>query len=471
MAKKPFVSEPNPTSLPSLSSLDQLWLSEAIRLREEHAGPLEDAEANRRANAAGGDLAQRIQARALWLARRDGQLQALQHWRQGARLAGLLLLVLAVVSGAGLAIAALGNGERPVNLFWALGSLLGLHLLMLLGWALSFGLGSSASVLGRLWLWLSGKLARDAQAAHLAPALLLLLQRQGLTRWGLGALVHGAWLLTLGSALAVLLLLLATRRYGFVWETTILGSDTFVVLIQALGALPGVLGFSLPDAETIRASSTVLTEENARQAWSGWLLGVTFTYGLLPRLLLGLFCFWRWVQGRSRLRLDLSLPGYGLLRERLQPASERLGVCDAAPAELVEPQSGSLDGSSQGALLVAIELDDRRPWPPALPKGVGDAGVLDSREQRQRLLDQLSRFPPERLAVACDPRRSPDRGTLALIGELARSAGRTRVWLLPPPSGESLDSQRLDDWHQALDRLALPYAQGAPMTWLETGHD
>ena len=100
------------------------------------------------------------------LARRDGQLQALQHWRQGARLAGLLLLVLAVVSGAGLAIAALGNGERPVNLFWALGSLLGLHLLMLLGWALSFGLGSSASVLGRLWLWLSGKLARDAQAAH-----------------------------------------------------------------------------------------------------------------------------------------------------------------------------------------------------------------------------------------------------------------------------------------------------------------
>ncbi|WP_044870986.1 DUF2868 domain-containing protein [Pseudomonas sp. LFM046] len=465
------MSEANPDPLSPLSPLDQLWLTEAIRLREEHAGPLDDTEANRRANAAGGDLAQRIQVRALWLAQRDGQVQALQHWRQGARLAGLLLVVLALVSGAGLALAALGDGQRPVNLFWALGSLLGLHLLTLLGWALSFSLGGSASAVGRLWLWLSGKLARDAQAAHLAPALLLMLQRQRLTRWGLGALVHGAWLLALGSALVVLLLLLATRRYGFVWETTILGSDTFVFLTQALGALPALLGFSLPDAETIRASSSALTEESARQAWSGWLLGVTFTYGLLPRLLLGLFCLWRWLQGQSRLGLDLGLPGYSLLRERLQPTSERLGVCDAAPAELTQPQGGNLLGESHGALLVAIELDDRRPWPPALPKGVGDAGVLDSREQRQRLLDQLSRFPPARLAVACDPRRSPDRGTLALIGELARSAAQTRVWLLPAPTGEALDSQRLDDWHQALARLDLPHAQGAPMNWLETGHD
>jgi hypothetical protein len=464
------VSDTNSIPTP-LSRLDRLWLTEAIRLREEHAGPLEDAEANRRANATGGDLAQRIQARALWLAERDGQLQAQQHWRQGAQWAGLLLVLLALLGGAGLAFAALGDGQRPVNLFWALGSLLGLHLLTLLGWALSFGLGDSASLLGRTWLWLSARLARDAQAAHLAPALLLLLQRQGLTRWGLGALVQGVWVLTLGSALVVLLLLLATRRYGFVWETTILGSDTFVFLTRALGALPALFGFSLPDAETIRASSSVLADDSARQAWSGWLLGVTFTYGLLPRLLLGLFCLWRWLQGRARLGLDLSLPGYSLLRERLQPASERLGVCDAAPAELVEPRAGNQSGRSEGALLVAIELDDRRPWPPALPKGVGDAGVLDSREQRQRLLDQLSRFPPERLAVACDPRRSPDRGTLALIGELSRSAAQTRVWLLPAPPGEALDGQRLEDWHQALDRLALPHAQGAPMNWLETGHD
>jgi hypothetical protein len=73
--------------------------------------------------------------------------------------------------------------------------------------------------------------------------------------------------------------------------------------------------------------------------------------------------------------------------------------------------------------------------------------------------------------VAVDPRRSPDRGTLALLGELARTAGATRVWLLPPPPGEALDSQRLSDWHDGLARLQLTCSDGSPLAWLETGHD
>lgn len=466
------MSEPDPAPAP-LSPLDRLWLTEAIRLREEHAGPLEDGEANRRARALGGDLAARIEQRALLLAERDGQLQALWHWRQGAHLALAALLLLALLSGAGLALAALGDGQRPVNVFWALGSLLGLDLLLLLGWALGLLLaGDSGGALGRLWLWLSEKLARDAQAVQLAPALLLLLQRRRLGRWGLGVLVHGWWLLALLAALLTLLALLVTRRYGFVWESTLLGGETFIALTRALGALPALLGFSLPDAELIRASGdSALTSEAARHSWAGWLLGVLLVYGLLPRLLLLLLCLWRWRRGCAALQLDVELPGYGLLRERLQPSSERLGVCDAAPARLHQPPAGSHALESQGALLVAVELDPRRPWPPALPQGIRDAGVIDSREQRQRLLEQLSRFPPARLAIACDPRRSPDRGSLALLGELARSAGSTRVWLLPAPPGESLDGARLGDWHSALEQLQLAHSDSAPLRWLETGHD
>ena len=97
--------------------------------------------------------------------------------------------------------------------------------------------------------------------------------------------------------------------------------------------------------------------------------------------------------------------------------------------------------------------------------------MIDSREQRRQLLEQLTRFPPERLAIACDPRRSPDRGTLALLGELARCASATRVWLLPPTPGESLDSARLTDWHQALGTLGLTHGDTAPLNWLESGHD
>ena len=80
----------------ALTPLDELWLTETVRLREEHAGALEDEEANRRARAAAGDLQTRIKHRALWLAERDGMLKALHHWKQGARLA---LILLAVVRG------------------------------------------------------------------------------------------------------------------------------------------------------------------------------------------------------------------------------------------------------------------------------------------------------------------------------------------------------------------------------------
>ncbi|VVP07091.1 DUF2868 domain-containing protein [Pseudomonas fluorescens] len=454
-----------------LTPLQNLWLTETIRLREEHAGPLDDLEANRLARAAGGDLPSRIARRALWLAERDGLTAALKHWLQGARLALLLLMIFAVLSGAGLAFAALG--QTPVNVFWALGSLLGINLILLLSWALGLIFaGEHGATLGRLWLWLSEKFARDAKAAQLAPALLLLLQRKKLNRWALGALVNGLWLLAMLSALILLLTLMATRRYGFVWETTILGADTFIHVTQALGYLPSLLGFNVPTEEMIRASGDgALDIESARQAWATWLVGVLVVYGVLPRLLLALLCLWRWNSGKAALRLDLNLPGYAQLRERLMPTSERLGVNDPEPAQLHRIESNVGERASEGALLVAIELDEQRPWPPALPKNVSNAGILDSRESRHKLLEQLSRFPPARLAIACDPRRSPDRGSLALIAELARNAGATRIWLLQAPPGEALDGQRLGDWHAALQQLELPFADCAPMNWLESGHD
>jgi hypothetical protein len=457
----------------ALTPLDSLWLTETVRLREEHAGPLEDLEANRRARATAGDLPTRVKNRALWLAERDGLLSALHHWKQGARLALVVLAIVVVITGAGLAFAALGNGQAPVNVFWALGSLLGLNLILLLSWAMGMLFaGESTASLGRLWLWLSEKLARDAQAAQLAPALVLLLQRQRLNRWALGMVVNGAWFLTLFSALVILLMLMATRRYGFVWETTILRGDTFVSVTQTLGALPALLGFSMPTEAMIRASGdTALSIESARQAWAAWLVGVLLVYGIVPRLLLALVCLWHWRRGRAALSLDLSLPGYSQLRERLMPSSERLGISDAATEHLHSVQSGTPVLDSQGALLVAIELDDQRPWPPNLPKNVIDAGILDSRVSRQKLLDQLTRFPPARLAIACDPRRSPDRGSLALIAELARCAGATRIWLLQAPPGQALDAERLGDWYSALQQLEITYADSAPLKWLETGHD
>ncbi|WP_085580926.1 MULTISPECIES: DUF2868 domain-containing protein [unclassified Pseudomonas] len=456
-----------------LTSLQNLWLTETVRLREEHAGSLDDLEANRLARAAGGDLPGRIQRRALWLAERDGLTAALKHWLQGARLAVLLMAALACITGAGMAFSALGNGLGPVNIFWALGTLLGLNLILLLSWAVGLVFaGEHGAALGRLWLWLSEKLARDAKAAQLPPALMLLLQRHRLNRWAIGTLVNGLWLLIMLSALIMLVLLMATRQYDFIWESTLLGADFFAALTDALTAVPHALGWSAPRVDMIRVGlDGDYNRALVRQAWAIWLVGAVLIYGVLPRLILMLLCRWRWHRGRARLHLDLNLPGYAQLRERLMPSSERLGINDAAPEHLHRVESAVGAEVSEGALLVAIELDDQRPWPPALPKGVSDAGILDSRESRHRLLEQLTRFPPARLAIACDPRRSPDRGSLALIAELARNAAATRVWLLQAPQGQALDAERLGDWHVALQQLELPFADCAPMGWLEHGHD
>jgi hypothetical protein len=459
------VTEPTP--------LQRLWLTEAVRLREETAGPLEDREANRRARVNGGDLLTRLQHRALWLAKRDGLLDALEHWLQGAQLALIALAALALISGAGLAFAALGNGQTPVNVFWAMGSLLGLDLLMLLIWILGMTFsGQQNTSLGRLWLWLSEKLARDAKAAQLAPALVLLLQRQRLNRWAVGLVTHGAWLLALLSALLFMLILMATRRYGFVWETTILHSDTFVMITQHLGTAPAWLGFNVPDPEMIRASGdSALNIEIARKAWASWLVGVLLVYGIAPRFLLAMFCLWRWQRGRRSLGLDLALPGYSQLREQLMPSSERMGINDEASELPPLTQAGSTKLESNGAVLVAIELDDDRPWPPSLPKGAVDAGILDSRESRQILLEQMAHTPPARLVIACDPRRSPDRGSLGLIAELAGNAAATHIWLLQAPDNQTLDAARLGDWHTALQQLGLPFTESLPMSWLENGHE
>jgi len=451
----------------ALNKLDRLWLAEAVRLTEAHAGQLEDADANRHARARGGDLEQLILTRAERLAERDGLRTALLHWRQAATLVLLALAVFAVFTGAGLAAAALGNGERPVNVFWALGSLLGLHLFTLIGWLLGFASGGGAG-LGRLWLWLSGKLAHDARAVQLAPALLSLLSRAGLARWGLGLLANGFWLLITGTALLVLIAMLSTRRYGFSWETTLLTTDHIVALTQRLGALPALLGFPVPAPAVIEASSVALDQEAARQSWAGWLLGAMAVYGVLPRLLLTLLCGWRWRRGLRRLRLDLSLPEYQVLRTRLQPPGETLGVSDAAPDHLPQPPPVIAAGTGCGAVLVGIELDQDQPWPPPLPTGVADAGVVSSRQQRQALLEALIRQPPARLLIACDPRRSVDRGTLKLIAELAQLAAATRVWLV---AAEGADPARREQWRAALRELRLECREEAPLTWLESGHD
>lgn len=446
-----------------------LWAAETLRLRESLHGPLEDGTELRRTVAAGGSLDERLLYRARLLGEREGIPGLIVRWQQGARLTLLALALAAVLAGIGAATGALGDGSRPVNLLLALVALLGVNTLTLLLWfAGNLVQTDQLPWLGDAWLWLTRKLARGPTAALVPRALLELLSRERAVRPLGGVISHGLWLLALLSALATLLALLSARRYGFQWETTLLAPDTFVGLTHGLGLLPGLLGFPQPDAAMVHASiAPGQAPLQAQAMWSAWLVGTLLVYGLLPRALL---LAWSVVALRRRLgasRLDPSLPGFAELRERLMPVATP-SQDEAPPPGVFSPRRAAGPASSSAptqAVLAAIEVPAEHPWPPpGLHGGVYDAGRIDSRAERQRLLQALYQHRPRRLLLAIDASQTPDRGTIALLAELASLADDTRIASVTTHERQAL-------WKQQLEPAGLEMLPGAgldnALSWLE----
>ncbi len=456
---------------PTEQHFNALWLTETIRLQEEQQGALADSEAVRQARKIGGSLQQRLITRAQWLADKTKLAVAQQSVTTAQYWSIRILYLFAFFVGVGLVLPTFSATEHTINIFSALGCLLGLNLLMLAVWLVgTFIGGQSINQIGRFSLWLTSKLTGKKQAVQLMPALISLLHQNKLERWWLGKLTNGLWLLASIVALIALLLLLATQRYGFIWQTTILSADTFVDLVQLLGAIPHLLGFPIPSEQLIRESGDMaVMTDGARQIWATWLVGVLVVYGILPRLCLFILCNGLWRYGFKHLNLDLSLPNYSLLKTRLMPDTEIIGVTDDVTEHWHEPTASTAAWTEQGAVLAGIELEPTYPWPPTMPSQVSDAGIVETREQRKRLLEQLTIKPVSKLLIVCDPRRSVDRGTLNLITELAHCAAETRVWLL---AEQGTDPERLLDWQQALERLNIAYGeQQNLLAWLGAEND
>ncbi len=467
---------PSPADSASQRPLRAHWLAELIRLREAHWGPLEDAQVVRQVRQLDAGLPARILARAALLAQRENLSPLVDAWRRSATAVLIVLFLLALASGAGAALGALGDGSRPVNVLWAVGALLGLHALTFLLWLASFLLRPSAVTgLGRLWLWATRKLARGPDGALVPQAFLNLLARAGALRGLFGSVSHLLWLTALCAALATLLAVLSTASYRFVWATTLLSPDTFVWLTQAIGWLPAHLGFPMPDAATIRASDgSQALPASAQVQWSLWLIGIVVVYGVLPRLVAGALCVAATVRALRGVRIDPALAGFSTLRDRLEPPALSTGI-DRPVDPLHEPRvhTPSLDGLGGQPVLLGLELPADLAWPPAdLPAHIRQAGNLDTREERNRVLDALSRAAASRLLIACDARQTPDRGTLSLIADLSAHAGQTGIWLILPRTGADT---RAPLWRDRLLALGLPagailQAPAAPLGWLESGH-
>jgi Protein of unknown function (DUF2868) len=289
--------------------LDALLLAETVRLVETD-GPLDDAEANRHASAAHEGREERLLARAAWLGRRLGLDEELHAWRARAGMVWAALALLVFLVGYGLVENLLGDG-RTINAVLAFMAALGVHLVSLVLWLLSLcfvgkpGASSLARLsLGNLSLWLAARTAgrRATHSRQLLPAMLSILERSRLLPWLFGLISHAVWAAAFLLALLGLWFMFSFREYRLTWETTIQGSDFFFGFIEATGVLPRQLGFPAPDHAVLAGADSA----TRHRALAYWLMGSTFTYGLLPRVLLALLCAAVVARRRKALMLDMT---------------------------------------------------------------------------------------------------------------------------------------------------------------------
>lgn len=436
------------------------WLAEAVRLRRDAVA---EPAAEDHARSIKGDVEHRLLAWASFIARRDGLDGAVGSWRRQASASLLVLVLVALLGGITSALAVLGDGSRPVNVIWALGSLLGVNLLLLLFWLAGFLARAPAPSLGRLWFWLNQRF-QNQDAINMTRAFISLSNQAGLTRWWLGLVSHAVWLAALLGITLGLLLALSLRSYAFSWETTILPASVFVSTVEGLGWLPGWLGFQTPDVEGIRqagqipgSTRTFLQADPQRRAWASWLLGCLIVYGVLPRLLLVIISAGRLVSGSRRLRLDINAPGWLPLRYRLMPASEAGGVLDPAPHRSASSRIQRRPLAPGGEYtVVAFELggDSALHQLPSAARELSwhHCYNVDSREERQAVLASLQHTPAGALLIICDAALSPDRGTWHWLATAMGFAARSAVWL---QNAESAAPERLEAWQQGLQDMGL----------------
>ncbi len=412
-----------------------------MRLHEEAGGLAVDTGGpDGVARSVGGGFEHRIIARAREIDKAAGLTTALANVRGAARFAVLTVLVLAAAAGAAAVQAAMGSDrDSIVNVYVLLIAVLGFETAALVLWCVVTLAAPSGAhgVPARLVAELARRLVllTHKSAAHVSAlrSTTTVLSGSTLGRWAFGAVTHAAWAMFLAMALAMMLFLLSTRSYLFVWETTILSQDVYVGMTRALSAGPALLGFAVPSSADVTASQWLGqgdAKDVARDAWSGLLVGSVILYGLVPRLALFGLSAVMYRRARGRYRLDTARPGYARLEGRLMPRSEELGFVDSGegvnphkPSSRSVPPERRIKGNPAGPVaVIGLETTEARDkWPPAIGQsGILDLGhVTDGDEFRDAVETlRLADPAPRLLILVCSLVSTPDRGMSAYLDSL-----------------------------------------------------
>lgn len=458
----------------SVGFTDRL-LAESVRaLEHDGAAAIDEGDAEQSAIAGGGDFEKRIVLRAGSLSIAGEMRTALRHVDRTTVTIVALLVVLALVAGAGAGRVLLDvDRETPVNFFRLVGALVGVQTVLLMAWLIVMLLKPAALASGSLGAvalggsrWLAAKFHKGPTHTAALQANGVVLARSPVGRWTLGAISHGVWVAFSAGALVLVTIMLSTGHYLFTWETTILSADTYRSLIRAVAWLPDAMGVPTPSEQQIAEAQWPIDPQvaaSAQRVWGNFLIGSIVVYGLLPRMLLLGFCVQRRSRAKACWRLDTTRPGYLRLQSKLMPQTTSLGIVDADGAQDQSHATAAVATTATNTTrdvgppaILGLEIDKpQSTWPPQI-NGVAwnDLGFVDDGNDRRRALDQLTQpaAPPRIVVIVSALTTTPDRGIGAFVQQIQTAAGcpiglvLTGGQLLRDRGDVQLMESRIDDW-------------------------
>ncbi len=406
------------------------------------------------------DFIQRLNTRAKRLIQENALNDALQQPHRQFIRARRICLGVAVILG-GLAASQAVGDYSTLNIYWLLAVLLGFNLISLLLWlsGITLNLQSlSSGIVAQLASWLPYRLKKDSTIASLASHAWWESCLTGdVGKWRISVLTHKFWLTYLVAGMVLLIVLMLAKQYNFIWGTTLLPDSTLPRLTQILGTPLEAMGLKIPDDPQTVASRIGVSKQDAetRTAWAIFLIGALLVYGIFPRILvLGLsLIMQKWYE--HRFKLDLYLPYYIELRQRLMAREVKAEVIDADPQAGIKPAEVTLPPANvaipSNAQAFGIELDQATRWPESVTCRLNIIDQ-DSHDEAIALIKNLN--GPLLLGVAAH--RLPDRGVQRLIKELVDSSnGKPWLILLSKPSAPVTNAREFA-WFRLAEACGIP---------------
>lgn len=382
-----------------------------------------------------------------------------QPQQQFVRVSRICLVVAAILGG--LAASQAVSESSILNIYWLLAVLLGFNTISLLLWisGITLNLQSlSSGIAAQLASWLPYREKKTPTIASLASRAWWESCLTGdVGKWRISVLTHKFWLTYLTAGMGLLILLMLAKQYNFIWGTTLLPDSSLPRLTHILGTPLEAMGLKIPDDPQTIASRIGAGKQDAetRGAWANFLIGSLLIYGILPRLLLLSLSLVMQKWSEYRFKLDLYLPYYIELRQRLMARELKAKVIDADPNADIKPaavarppENVSIPANAQA---FGIELDQATHWPESVTCRLN---IIDQQSHDEAVALIKNVKGPLLLGVAAH--RLPDRGVQRLIKELVDSTAE-KPWLilLNKPSAP-VASAREFAWFRLAEACSIP---------------